>query len=371
MNTTIAGLAWSHISRSPIFAAKYSLTMRKSSFSNSFNSFSYNSQHLNVEGSTFKNFLNSAILYNSQTVVYDQLYTQRPRSPLLGDTIIIKNAMFIKCIAEVDGGAICHFSPDAGSLDVSHSTFIECQSGPAPGDGGCIFYSGNRSSIGYCCAYRCFCYRDGNFASISIRNHLPNDNFLNTTTVLQCSPDSNVQGWQSVYLGWAKIRIQDFNSTRNNVLLQSASWMMHTMDWDAYAKHNQCASNNGPWIVYFYAKERDGAVIDSCNFINNTATKKGLFCFHIGVTIKNCVILQTNGTIFSQNRPESYALVKNCVLDVPAPTETFLTTIDNVYNPKATEYDFAFLHTAVCHAKRDIQNFINNNQNDNDINKIN
>ena len=354
MNTTITGLTWMQLSHSPIFTSKHSLTMSKSAFYNSFNSFSYNTYHLNVEGSTFKNFLNSAIFYDSQIVIYDQKYTKRPVSPRLGDTIIIKNAFFIKCIAEVDGGAITHFSPDSGSLDVSSTTFIECQSGPSPGDGGCIFYSGERSSIGYCCAYRCFCYRDGHFVSISIRNHKPTDNFLNTTTVLQCSPDSNVQGWQSIYLGWAKIRIQDLNSTKNNCLIQSCSWMMHTMDWDAYAKHNQCDSNVGPWVVYFFAKERDGAVIDSCNFVNNTATKKGLLCFHTGVTVKNCVIIGNNGEIFSQNRPESFALVENCIFDVPVPQNAFVTFKGNSYNPKVRELDLAFLHTAVCHAKRDI-----------------
>ncbi|OHT03379.1 hypothetical protein TRFO_29247 [Tritrichomonas foetus] len=357
LNTSLLALSLGSLtSMSPFLSQQQNIYIKNSNLFNSYSNFIYNAQSLVIKSTKFSNFLDSAIMIQRQECIYNKEYTERPDSPKMNDNIICQDAMFIKCIAKVDGGAFSHFSPDSGSLSVSRTTFIECQSGLNPGDGGCIYFSGRESYINSSCVYKCSAGRDGHSFCISIRNELPNPNHCNSTVILMSSPKSAARGWQSLYLGFGKIRITDLNSTENAVVTQAGSFMMHTMDSDAIALHCTIKNNIGPWIVYLFGKQ--GSKIEQSNFVGNKLAKsheQGLIMFHRLGQINNCIFSHPEGKLFKQNREGAEITVNNCVFDCPFDDEkgVALNNCKFLINDLET-LPLAHLHTAMCVSNRDL-----------------
>jgi hypothetical protein len=212
---------------------------------------------------------------------YKGLFKIRPAQPAMGDEIIVTDSFFLDCRAQVDGGALSHFSPDAGTLSVTRTTFIRCRSGRNPGDGGCIYFSGAASEISSSCVSHCCAGRDGHSFCISIRGGRPSHNFLNVTAAVNCGKRDVPIGWQTLYLGFGQIRISDYNCSKNTVDFQAAAFMMHTMDSDAVATFATVEANRGPWIVYFFGQA--GSRIAKCNVIGNVLAgeaPRGVFYYH-------------------------------------------------------------------------------------------
>jgi hypothetical protein len=292
----------------------------------------------------------------SRLRLYAGHVTTRPAGPAMGDTIVVRDAFFINCFATVDGGAISHFSPDAGTLSVTRTTFVNCRSGRNPGDGGCIYFSGESSRISSCCVFRCFAGRDGHSFCVSIRGGRPNPNHVNLTTVTNCG-DASV-GWQTLYLGFGQIRIWEYNSTNNSVYFQAAAFMIHTMDSDANASFLTVCHDNGPWIVYFFG--RAGSTIRSANFIANrcrgypelpgsrTMIVKGVFYFHKYGRIVDCVVLGNDGELFKGNRPGAEVVVANCVFDRDIGQPSGVRAQQCTVGRGAQTHRLTHMNTALC-----------------------
>lgn len=372
MNTTLIALSLRCLSSmSPFISSKQNILLSKSYLFNSFESFIYTKSSLSIfiKSSTFGNFLNSAIAIQKETREYSKIFTERPEQPNVGDDIICYDAFFINCTSKLDGGAISHFSPFEGTLDVQRTTFVNCNSGPAPGDGGCIYFTGQKSNIYSCCVIGCSAGRDGHSFCISIRSPSPEldtsknmdnyevqPNYCNGTSILHSSPKNSARGWQSLYLGFGRIRIIDLNSTENAVAMQSASFMMHTMDSDAIALHCTIAKNIGPWIVYLYGKF--GSAIEESNFFGNLVTKNdesGLIMFHKHGQINNCFISHLQGKLFKRNREGAEIIINNCVFDVEFDGEPGVIRNNCKFNIKGVRtIPLAHLNTGLCLSQRDL-----------------
>lgn len=381
INTTFLALSLGCLSSiSPFLSSKQNIYLSKSSLFNSFTSFIYNENSVSIfiKSSTFGNFLNSPILIQKEVCKYDRVFTERPDQPNVGDEIICHDSFFVNCTSKLDGGAISHFSPFEGTLDVKRTTFVNCHSGPSPGDGGCIFFTGQKSQIDSCCVIRCSAARDGHSFCISIRSpELTNDinnyeaqpNYCNGTSILHSSPKDTARGWQSLYLGFGKIRIIDLNSTENAVVSQSGSFIMHTIQSDAIALHCSIVKNIGPWIVYLYGKF--GAAIEESNFVGNLVTKNdegGLIMFHKNGQINNCFVSHLQGKLFKRNREGAEITINNCVFDVEFDNEPGVTRNNCKFDIKGVRtIPLAHLNTGLCISQRD---FSKNPVNDNEILQI-
>lgn len=371
LNSTFIALSLRCLSSiSPFVSNQQNIYMSKSTIFNSINSFIYNvnSASYFIKGSTFGNFLNSAILIQKESMKYNTIFTERPVQPNAGDAIICFDSIFINCSSKLDGGAVSHFSSFEGTLDVQRTTFVNCNSGPAPGDGGCIYFTGQKSNIDSCCVLRCSAGRDGHSFCISIRSPLSstdskntNDyevqpNYCNRTSITQSSPKKSARGWQSLYLGFGKIRIIDLNSTENAVVSQAGSFMMHTMDSDAVALHCTIAKNIGPWIVYLYAKF--GSAIEESNFVGNLVTKQeesGLIMFHKLGQLNNCFISHLQGKLFKGNREGAEITVNNCVFDVEFDNEPGVIRNNCRFDIKGVmTLPLAHFNTELCASQRDL-----------------
>jgi hypothetical protein len=159
------------------------------------------------------------------------------------------------------------------------------------------------------------------------------------------------QGWQTLYLGFGKIRISDYNSTKNVVDFQAGSFMMHTMDADAIATFATIQENSGPWILFFFGKK--GSKLERCNVIGNALTgdyPRAVFFYHRYGVLEDCVILENKGKLFKRNRPEGEVTVKNCVADTaPIGDEGVITDKDcrfGVAHPSARL--LSHINTAEC-----------------------
>jgi hypothetical protein len=301
-------------------------------------------------------FLTRTLPSDPPSHLYTGHFSSRPARPAMGATIVVQDAFFVQCFATVDGGAISHFSPDAGTLSVTRVTFVDCRSGRNPGDGGCIYFSGTSSAISLCCVFRCFAGRDGHSFCVSIRGGGARVNCVNLTTVTNCGSASI--GWQTLYLGFGQIRIRDYNSTNNSVYFQAAAFMMHTMDSDADAAFLTVCHDNGPWIVYFFA--RAGAAISKANFVANvcrgypelpgskTMIVKGVFYFHKGGRIVDCIVLRNEGELFKGNRHDAEVTVANCVFDRDIGAPRGVAVHKCTVEPGAHTYSLVHFNTAMC-----------------------
>lgn len=373
LNTTFLALSLhSFSSMSPFSSSKQNIYLSKSYIFNSFTSFIYNVNSISIfiKRSTFGNFLNSAIFIQKEIIKYNEIFNGRPDQPNVGDEIICHDAFFINCTSKLDGGAISHFSPFEGTLNVQRTTFVNCHSGPAPGDGGCIYFTGQKSLIGSCCVIHCSAARDGHSFCISIKTPLTESessknnnyeiqpNFCNETSILHSSPKNSARGWQSLYLGFGKIRMLDLNSTENAVVKQSGSFMMHTIDSDAIALHCTIKKNIGPWIVYLYGKF--GSSIEESNFVGNIVTKNdesGLIMFHKLSQLNNCFISHLQGKLFKGNRKGAEITVNNCIFDAEFDNEPGVIRNNCRFDIKGVRtLPLAHLNTGLCVSQRDLAN---------------
>ena len=356
LNLTLLSLSLNSIMlNSPYLSNTRDLVIKKCDFLNSFSSFLYNSQSLIIESSKFVNFLDSAITIDrsqNNVCMYNDKYTTRPEPPKTNDIIICKDSVFIGCRTKHDGGAFNHFSPNFGSLFVTRTTFYDCQSGPNPADGGCIYFSGKESHINQTSCVRCTAGRDGHAFCISIRNEQPEPNHCNQTSIYMCAPKDAARGWQSLYLGFGNIRITNLNSSENAVITQSGSFMMHTMDSDARALHCTVYGNIGPWIVYFFGYE--GSSIEFSNFVDNTLARgheSGLIKFYQKSKISNCFISHQQ-KVFDPNNERSSLIVTKCIFDGPITRNKFVTMNDCQFKPDAfSTLPLAHFNTEICPAE--------------------
>ncbi|OHT17334.1 hypothetical protein TRFO_12502 [Tritrichomonas foetus] len=357
LNTTFLSLTLHGIaSASPYLAQKQSVNLINARLFNSYATFSYNVQHLYVRGSTFNNFLDSAIALVNKDQLYNKLYESRPEQPGIDSEIVIEDAFFVKCVSRSDGGAINYFSPNSGTLSVKRTTFVQCHSGPNPADGGCIAFTGVRSTIFSTCASQCSAGRNGHSFSVTISAGKPDFNHLNQTTILECSPKESARGWQSLFLSYGQIRISDMNSSKNSVATQAGSFMMHTVDSDAVCLHSTIVGNIGPWIIYLYGKE--GSLLEQCNVVGNICANKeqnGIVMFHKLGRIDGCLFANNRGRLFKQNRESASIDVSNCVFDAVFDREPGVSTTNCRFEePDVQTYVLAHLNTELCAAKRDV-----------------
>ena len=357
---TLAALVLSGVMKAPVMTQQNSVSARSVRISKSFYYFAFNIPKLNIEESSFHDFLDSAITFDSVQRLYKGHYLVRPDVPGLGDDIVIKASVFENCHAKLDGGAISHFSQDVGTLTCVGVTFVNCTSGPNPSDGGCIYFSGESSRIDRCCAFRCRAGRDGHSFCISIKGGQETPNHVNRSTSIECAPVKEACGWQSLYLGFGKIRLADYNSTKNAVTTQAGSFMMHTIDSDAIALHLTVVNNVGPWIVYFFG--RQGSIIDRSNFISNVCINRdesgGIFHFHKYGMIKDCYVSGNIGQLFKKNRADASLKVMNTIFDVAMEEEPDGVSFDpncRFDEPFIETLELAHLNTFLCHGVRNVE----------------
>jgi len=312
MNLSITSLLTIHLNNSPFISSKRSLLFYNSRISQSFNHFSFNNRNLFVSKSIFHQFCNSVIKYNSKLYEFSGLITSHLPIPSYGQDIVVIDAVFEGCVTPLDGGAINHFSPDEGNLKISRSTFVECRGLKYPGDGGAVYFSGNSSEITECCATRCRNYRDGHFICIALRGELQTPNHFNSSTVTFCGfPKPN--GWQTSYLSFGTILVNDINTTHSSTNLQSSALFLHSLHQYVFARRLHVESNKGPWSVYFYAKHR-AEIVDS-TFINNQNENACIYYYKNGYVI-NCRFAKNKGPTIAPKSTDGTIFVGNSIFDV-------------------------------------------------------
>jgi hypothetical protein len=368
LNKTLVSLFLSGLYRSsPTIAAFGSLSLNKVTVRRSFSTFAYNIWKIDVSQCFFRHFLDSAINVDRSMRLFSGMYSERPNSPDIGDDIIIKDAWFENCKAKLDGGAIRHFSHDEGTLIITRTTFISCESGPSFGDGGCVYFTGKSSHISMSCASNCIASREGHSFFSSLRSKSPTPNHINSSTIVQCAPSMRRCGWHSLFIGSGHIKISDLNSSNNYVDRQCAAFMMHTLDSSAEAMRVTAAGNSGPWMIYFYAK--DGASIKLSNFVANKVESvktrwnervfeaMGVLYYHKGCALSGCVMRGNyGGPDLVGLSFESKIIVKNCVFDrEEAKSEKNAVFDDCRFGVVSRMLVLGHLKSAVCYAERDIE----------------
>jgi len=314
MNCSLNLLISNNLALSPFISQISELKMSKSFFSRSFGHFVYNTKSVSLFDSCFSHFLNSVLKHDAKTVLISGLITKHLQIPGFGSDIVVKNAQFLDCSSAIDGGVIDHFSPDSGSLDVSHSTFYSCYCRSPPGDGGAIYFSGKSSLVYCCCATKCRAFRDGHFLCASIRGKTNNPNHLNFSTVVYCGIDRQI-GWQTNYLCFGDIFISRLNTSFCSTIMQASSFMMHSLNQNAIADYTTSYNNTGPWTVYFFA----GRVseVKRSNFLFNYATSKtaGVIYYYQNSKLSNCRFANNQIHILMPKSTDGNILVTNCIFD--------------------------------------------------------
>lgn len=384
INSTLLSLSLGSILYTSPFLSRYdSLSFAKSHISNSFTSFIFNTNSLNlhIKSSAFTNFLDSTIRIHASNFYFNNTqFTSRPEIlPQSNDNIICEDSIFTNCTSNGNGGAFDHYSSTSGTLKLLRTSFSHCKSGKYPSNGGCVYFVGLNSTIDSCCVSYCAASNQGHsfFVSlISPYNELTNENdtlftlskFIpfsknqihpnecHRSTIVYSSSPNEAKGSQSLYLSFGQIRISSLNSTSNSVVSQAASLMVHTMDSDAIIYHCTIERNIGPWIVYVYG--RKGSAIEESNFIDNILNddeKNGLVLYYKHTKINHCFISQLSGNVFVPIKPKKKVHLNQCVFRFDFHPNENIKLKNCVTSAKNfSTLNLAHLNTGFCEAQRDI-----------------
>ena len=346
MNFSLVKLSLNNLYDSPFFTAKRFLSIHRSSVIRSFNYFSFNNKNLRISKSNFEKFQNSVIFYESDSYKYTGIISNQINIPSNCHEIILKDAKFNNCKTDLDGGVLNHFSISDGNLICSNCVFNRCHGSKYPGDGGCIYFSGNSSKIAKCCVKECYNYRDGHFAAIPLRCRESYPNHINETSCLSCS---NEGSWNTIYQSFGEIVDYSNNYTKCDTCMQSCSFFIHSLYQSCVAKYNYVGECRGAWCAFFYGKER--SLIEESVFIKNEVDRnQTVILFYKGGIISNCTLLQNAGSAnyFLPKSIDGFATIRNCFVDVEA-KEIVGCTFENIKLLNKTEtFSIPDLHNYVC-----------------------
>jgi len=345
MNTSISRLLALSFYHSPMVASKKSLFLTNSMIYQSFNHFSFNNRNVHISKTSFHQFCNSVIRYDSKLYEFTGLITSHLPIPSYGQDIVVIDAVFEGCVSPIDGGAINHFSPDQGNLKIARSTFVECRGQKYPGDGGAVYFSGNSSEIKECCATRCHNYRNGHFICIALRGVEQTPNHFNSSTVTYCG-FVKPNGWQTSYLSIGTIIVNDINTTHCSTSTQSSALFIHSIHQYVYARRLHVESNKGPWSIYFYAKFR-AEILDS-TFIDNENSNACLYYYKNGHVI-NCRFAKNKGPLIAPKSEDGTIFIGNSIFDVDfKPIKGMIFENNNVSSTNVKPVAIMGFHTHVC-----------------------
>jgi hypothetical protein len=314
MNVSLVKLRLNGLYNAPFFAAKKFISIHDSSIARSFNYFLLNSKNLRISKTNFDKFQSSVIIYESKSYKFTGYITGHLNIAGDSNEISIFDAVFTKCITDLDGGVLNHFSKREGNLICRNCMFINCHGIKYPGDGGCIYFTGNSSQISRCCVLECYNHRDGHFAAVSLRGSGDQNNHINETTCYSCS---NEASWNTVYQSFGSIIESSNNFTKCTTHVQSCAFFIHSLYRSCIAKYMYVNGCHGAWCAFFYAKE--SSLVEESVFINNRVEKdQPIILFYKGGTICNCTLMKNNGCTnpFLPKSSDGFATIKDCTLDI-------------------------------------------------------
>ncbi|OHT13195.1 hypothetical protein TRFO_16750 [Tritrichomonas foetus] len=318
MNLTISCLCISHLFSSPALSrsnAKH-INLDKSTILRSYSHFFYNIPILCIDNSVFSNFTSSAIFYSSHLpenliIDYNQTYNSRPENqPMLLNNITIRNARFLHCKSQGNGGALCHLSFEHwGSIIAHDSIFVDCSASPNSelyhqyGSGGAIFFLGNYSRFSNIYAYKCRAEEDGQFIYLEHLNSNPMEFNMEFTTISKCSEISYPGGYYAAFIKDAEMKISNVNISNCDVKYKYSA-MMLTGKHKKNMKNSIFDSNFGHSLIWFNRGEEKKTDIQNTCFTKNGNHEKNrqiaLIRFSSEVNFHNCLFLKNFGETFSR-----------------------------------------------------------------------
>lgn len=293
-NSTIIGLAVRGAYNSPFIANKgVAYNIRNSRFNNFFSNALYGSTPFSLSGVSFKNFVDRAIMFSTETDDYTGVITKHKSFENPVSAINITDCAFININHNLDGGAISITRGDAGSLITAYLTRTKFDHCTTTATASCLYSSGVGLNLDKVCASDCvassssFIKADAKDADISITHSFT---YRCHATAVNVSKSSIDVSFQNEYIRAVNIS----QGSRDND--EAAIAVVSPNGGDSSARY--IAIRN--WYSQKAAKiivDSDGLTYRNWNFININSTK-AVVSLHGSFTLEAFCFQNVNSRLF-------------------------------------------------------------------------